>query len=315
MAETDNGQHPDRNGRRKRVQRIKAMMRCAILAALFIPAVFSIVTFTHLMNLFRSTEEMLEQILASYPEEKIAGEAVAQTSVFATAPLGESVRIKEEEKPVLEEEENKIKIYLTFDDGPSSNTGAILDVLKEYKVKATFFVTGKTDQQSRLAYKRIVEEGHTLGMHSYSHKYQEIYQSLENFSADLTKLQEYLYEETGVWCRYCRFPGGSSNQVSKTDMRELARYLEQQDIGYFDWNIASGDAVSGRVSAQMIADNCIAGIGGKRVGIVLLHDMAEKKSTVEALPQIIEGIQAMEHTELLPITDDTIPIRHIMKEE
>lgn len=107
------------------------------------------------------------------------------------------------------------KVYLTFDDGPSGNTGEILDILAEYDVKATFFVVGKEEEKYQPLYKRIVEEGHTLAMHSYSHKYDEIYQSKESFAADLSKLQEFLYDTTGVWCRYCRFPGGSSNTVSR----------------------------------------------------------------------------------------------------
>ena len=78
--------------------------------------------------------------------------------------------------------------YLTFDDGPSSNTGRILDILDEYDVKATFFVVGKEDERYRPLYNRIVDEGHTLAMHSYSHKYQEIYQSKESYVEDLTKL-------------------------------------------------------------------------------------------------------------------------------
>ena len=85
---------------------------------------------------------------------------------------------------------------LTFDDGPSSNTAAILDTLAQYNVKATFFVVGKEDEESQEMYKRIVNEGHTLGMHSYSHKYSVIYDSLENFEDDFTKIQNYLYDIT-----------------------------------------------------------------------------------------------------------------------
>ena len=79
------------------------------------------------------------------------------------------------------------KVYLTFDDGPSDNTDEILDILKEYDVKATFFVVGKTDEHSRQMYRRIVEEGHTIALHSYSHKYSEIYSSVEKYDKDLEK--------------------------------------------------------------------------------------------------------------------------------
>ena len=208
-------------------------------------------------------------------------------------------------------EEGVRKVYLTFDDGPSSNTGRILDILDEYDVKATFFVVGKEDERYRPLYNRIVDEGHTLAMHSYSHKYQEIYQSKESYVEDLTKLQEFLYDTTGVWCRYCRFPGGSSNTVSKVDMHELIEYLDEQDMTYFDWNIVSGDAVSTYISPGDIIRNCMRKLGEFDEAIILMHDAAEKDSTVEALPGLIEQIQAMEDTKIVPITDDTEPIHHI----
>ena len=205
-------------------------------------------------------------------------------------------------------------MYLTFDDGPSSNTGRILDILAEYDVKATFFVVGKEDEKYNALYNRIVEEGHTLGMHSYSHKYDEIYQSVDSYAQDLSKLQEFLYDTTGVWCRYCRFPGGSSNTVSRVDMKELIAYLDEQDITYFDWNIASGDASSSYISADAILYNCIRQIPKFDECIILMHDASNKNTTVQALPTLIEKIQAMEDTIIVPITEDTELIQHISNE-
>lgn len=210
-----------------------------------------------------------------------------------------------------EAKEDIRKVYLTFDDGPSGNTNRILDILAKYDVKATFFVVGKEEEEYRPLYKRIVEEGHTLAMHSYSHKYQEIYQSVDSFSADLTKLQEFLYEVTGVWCRYCRFPGGSSNRVSRVDMHELIAYLDEQDMYYFDWNISSGDASSSYISSGDIIRNCTAGLKEYDEAIILMHDASDKNSTVEALPGLIETIQAMDDTKIVPITDETEQIHHI----
>lgn len=210
-----------------------------------------------------------------------------------------------------EEDTGTRKVYLTFDDGPSSNTNRILDILAEYDVKATFFVVGKEEEEYQALYKRIVDEGHTLAMHSYSHKYNEIYQSLESYSADLSKLQEFLYNTTGVWCRYCRFPGGSSNTVSRVDMHELIAYLDEQDMSYFDWNISSGDAMNSSISPEEIIRNCTAKLKNYDEAIILMHDASEKNSTVRALPELIEKIQAMEDTKILPITDDTERIHHI----
>ncbi|MBD5459233.1 MAG: polysaccharide deacetylase [Lachnospiraceae bacterium] len=203
------------------------------------------------------------------------------------------------------------KVYLTFDDGPSSNTARILDILAEYDVKATFFVVGKEEEKYQELYKRIVDEGHTLGMHSYSHKYDEIYQSVDSFAQDLSKLQEFLYETTGVWCRYCRFPGGSSNTVSRVDMFDLITYLDEQDITYFDWNVSSGDASNSYISEEAIINNCMLTLPQYQESIILMHDASNKNTTVEALPALIEQIQAMDNTVIVPITEDTEPIQHI----
>ena len=178
------------------------------------------------------------------------------------------------------------RVYLTFDDGPSANTDKILDILSEYDVKATFFVVGKENYVAQ--YKRIVDEGHTLAMHSYSHVYNEIYSSPEAYKQDLNKLRTYLYELTGVECDIVRFPGGSSNTISKVDMHSLIEYLDSEDMVYFDWNVSSGDASRTHKSAEQIASNVLNNIDKYNNAVVLMHDAAEKTSTVEALPIIIE---------------------------
>ena len=82
------------------------------------------------------------------------------------------------------------KVYLTFDDGPSIYTDEILDILDRYHVKATFFVVGKDGSEAEAALQRIVEDGHTLGMHSYSHKYKELYESLDSFTEDFARIRD-----------------------------------------------------------------------------------------------------------------------------
>lgn len=223
----------------------------------------------------------------------------AVTPVFAEADA--------EEEP----EEDVREVYLTFDDGPSGNTGKILDILAEYDVKATFFVVGKENKEYQPLYNRIVEEGHTLAMHSYSHKYKEIYQSVETYAADLTKLQNFLYQTTGVRCKFCRFPGGSSNTVSEVDMHDLISYLDQRGISYFDWNVSSGDAANTYISPEDIVKNCTEKLENYHEAMILMHDATNKNSTVEALPEVIETIQAMDKTRIVPITDDTEPVHHI----
>ncbi|MCL2254870.1 MAG: polysaccharide deacetylase [Lachnospiraceae bacterium] len=304
---------------RKREQKLKTIfISVVVIIAISIPSVLCFILMGKL-SLTRqeltTLEEQLNQknalILDTIYDDITPPTEVIETSIFQTARLEESGRARISQTDELNEQTDEKKIYLTFDDGPSINTDRILDILDEYGIKATFFVIGKTDERSLNSYRRIVNEGHTLGMHSYSHRYQEIYRSLDAFTEDLNKLQELLYLETGVWSRYYRFPGGSSNTVSRTDMQELIGYLNEQDIKYFDWNISSGDAASEPSSASRIINNCMSGLSGKSEGMILFHDTAEKYSTVLALPEIIDGIMAKGNYVFLPIDDETLSVRHI----
>lgn len=298
--------------RSQRVKRLKKMILWTIALAILIPVIGCILLSVRVFQLKKQVAVLTEQLPVEEMQEGVSG-------VYETTKVEESVRDTETKA----EEPAKInpvkssgkKVYLTFDDGPSSNTDQILDILKDYDVKATFFVVGKTDERSVKAYQRIVEEGHTLAMHSYSHRYDEIYESKEAFARDLNSLQEYLYETTGVWPRIYRFPGGSSNTVSKVDMQELIEYLTDIGITYFDWNVASGDAVSRTLPAETIVNNCLSGIEKQKESVILMHDASNKGTTIEALPQIIEAIQEQGDAELLPITDETVPVQHIAAPE
>ena len=316
MAQTDVGQEDDQAKRRRVRRRMRLLMFIVPLSTTLILAIVCI----HMgIRLHMVTEELQDAlaIIEATPvmdqTESAAQRTVddAEASLYTVSGVDEYKRIGIDEGISSEENTGIRKVYLTFDDGPSGNTNRILDILADYDVKATFFVVGKEEEEYQALYKRIVEEGHTLAMHSYSHKYKEIYQSVESYSADLSKLQEFLYDTTGVWCRYCRFPGGSSNTVSRVDMHELIAYLDDQDMSYFDWNISSGDASSSYLSASDIVRNCTANLKEYNEAIILLHDASNKNSTVEALPKLIETIQAMEDTKIVPITDDTERIHHI----
>lgn len=201
------------------------------------------------------------------------------------------------------------RVYLTFDDGPGPNTDKILDILGQYGVKATFFVVGKEGYAEQ--YRRIVEEGHTLGMHSYSHKYSEIYASVDAYKDDLNRLHDFLYELTGEDCNIVRFPGGSSNTISEVDMRELISYLNEENMVYYDWNISSGDATGNGQNAEQIAGNVLDSIEKYNNAMILFHDAAGKDATVEALPVIIEKILESSDTVILPISSDTVKIQHL----
>lgn len=206
------------------------------------------------------------------------------------------------------------KVYLTFDDGPSANTEKILDILDNYDVKATFFVVGKENDTAKEALRQIVERGHTLGMHSYSHKYSEIYSSEEAFAEDFVKLRSYLEDVTGVTSDIYRFPGGSSNSVSKLDMHVFIDFLESEDVRFYDWNVSSGDASKTQLSVDQLVKNATEGIKKRSVSVILMHDAVDKATTVDALPIIIEKILAMEDTVILPIAEDTAPVQHIQRD-
>lgn len=296
--------------RRKRIRLLKKIILGTVAGAIIIPVIISIILGVRVISLQHKVKQLEEVLLLN-------GDGIdGTTGVYTTANIEESIRGTEEEEQLAETESQNTEdyqkqIYLTFDDGPSRNTDEILDILKEYDVKATFFVVGKTDEQSVKAYQRIVAEGHTLAMHSYSHKYDEVYASEESFAEDLTKLQDYLYQVTGIWPRFYRFPGGSSNTVSQVDMQELIAYLNENGITYFDWNIASGDAVSDPLSAETIAENCVTKLDSTNECMILMHDAAGKETTVEALPEIIQTIQDRGDAVFLPISDETIPVQHV----
>ena len=248
--------------------------------------------------------ERLNALLDMKPENKDSLEENPREEIPAVNETGMDMENQEMDDRLR-------KVYLTFDDGPSEETDRILDILDEYQVKATFFVTGKPDDKYGDVYRRIVADGHTLGMHSFSHNYSRIYASEEAFREDVEQLRDYLYQETGVKSDFYRFPGGSSNTVSRTSIQQLITYLNEQNIVYFDWNVSAGDATSEYVSSERITSRVISQVGEYKEAVVLMHDSSDKKSTVEALPMIIEGIQKMENTVILPISDATIPVQHI----
>ena len=181
--------------------------------------------------------------------------------------------------------------FLTFDDGPSKNTPKILDILDRYNIKATFFVIGRGKTEYM---KDIVDAGHAIGLHSYSHEFSQIYQSETAYFEDLQKLSDLVRETTGVTTTLMRFPGGSSNTASKKYcngiMTALTKSVEQKGYAYFDWNCDSHDADSATVPASQII-NSIKRESGAQHLTVLMHDAGVKTTTVEALPAIIEYLQ------------------------
>lgn len=191
-------------------------------------------------------------------------------------------------------EEQKKYAYLTFDDGPSRNTTKILDFLKANNIQATFFVVGEPSQKN--LYKRIFDEGHTLALHTYTHKFNEIYRSVEDFMSDIQRLSDFVEEITGVRPNILRFAGGSNTGLAKTYsgrdiMPQIIEEVTKQGIVYYDWNVDSADAAKANQDVQTIVDNVLQGAKVQNHAIILMHDAAVKGTTVEALPQIVEALK------------------------
>lgn len=227
----------------------------------------------------------------------------------AETEKGEKASVKRTIEVIGKEDEEKI-IYLTFDDGPSEYTGYLLDVLKKNNVKATFFVTNKDSKYDYLL-KRIVDEGHTIAIHTYSHDYAKIYTSEEAFMEDFNKMKTKIKNVTGVECKIFRFPGGSSNTVSKNYckgiMTELTTNLTNAGYTYYDWNVDSGDASSKVLSKEQIKQNVINSLSEKTPNVVLQHDI--KENSVDAVDSIIKEAKSMGYT-FSKITDNTKECKH-----
>ena len=340
MSDKNTVSMKEQRQRRQRVNRIKKTIMTTIGVWMLLSMTFCIVMSVQVFRLSHRMDELAQNavLIQQMTEESEGYRGTSHSSDIQSVNMGDSnTDSDEKENEPKNESKNesvnalpadssvtfdetaddnqpqegvKQKVYLTFDDGPSENTAKILDILKEKGVKATFFVIGQDDENSKALYQRIVEEGHTLGMHSYSHRYSVIYESLESFEADFNQLRTYLTEITGVEPTIMRFPGGSSNQVSNIDMREFIRFLNDEGVTYYDWNVASGDATSQVYTPDELVENVMKDIVKYDTSIVLMHDAATKATTVEALDDMIDQLLAM-GVELLPIDNNTRLIQHI----
>ncbi|MDE6588742.1 MAG: polysaccharide deacetylase family protein, partial [Oscillospiraceae bacterium] len=184
---------------------------------------------------------------------------------------------------------------LTFDDGPSDNTDKVLEILDRYGIKATFFVIGRTGAADQERMRQIVAAGHTIAMHSWSHDYHKVYASVESFLEDFDKLYQWIHEVTGVYPQVFRFPGGSINGYDRGVYQEIIAEMTRRGFVYFDWNASAQDATTRPRSASDIAADCLKGVG-KDLVVVLSHDSAARRTTVDALPAVIEGYQGAGYT-------------------
>ena len=184
------------------------------------------------------------------------------------------------------------KAYLTFDDGPNNSvTPEVLDVLRRYNVKATFFLVGTLIEKNPDVARRLYDEGHCLANHSYNHNYDELYADSEAFMTQVKKTEELI---KGITCdeyypKVFRFPGGGYQAGKHGDAKqEYKTAIGEAGYRYCDWNSLTGDAESKSPSADSIIERLKKTTDGKEDIVILMHDAIAKKITAQTLPQVLE---------------------------
>lgn len=195
-------------------------------------------------------------------------------------------------------------MYLTFDDGPSEeNTAAVLDILLERGIKATFFVVGENVRRHPEIARRIVEEGHTIGIHCNRHEYEEVYASVEAYLEDFQEAYDAVYEVTGVEVELFRFPGGSINAYNEDIYEDIIQAMTERGFVYFDWNASLEDAVNSSTPEQLLQNARESTLGRKKV-VMLAHDIVY--NTRICLDQLIDQFPDYQ---MEPLTADVAPIQ------
>ena len=228
-----------------------------------------------------------------------------------TATVKRSVYVYEKQAENVVVNPGDKVVYLTFDDGPSRHTAKLLDVLDKYGVKATFFVTAQFPTYEYLI-KETYERGHTIALHTYSHEYSQVYASPEAYYADLQKIHDIVYRQTGQNAWLVRFPGGTANTISRRYcsgiMTNLSQGLGYHGYLYCDWNVTSQDA-GGTKSTSQIVQNVTSGISKRNVSVVLQHDIYGY--SVDAVEEIIcwglaNGYKFLPMDESTPMVHQTV---------
>ena len=208
-----------------------------------------------------------------------------------------------------EDEEEIKKVYITFDDGPSPITSDILEILDQYGVKATFFVVGNKNEMYDKYYTEIVERGHSIGLHSYSHEYSKIYQSVDAFEMDLMQLERKVYYLTNERPKIVRFPGGSSNVYLSGELEQFSNYLAERNMVYFDWNVVYPEDLLYE-NPEAIAENILSNVDKNIESNILLHDSTGDYKMLDVLPLVIEGLIERK-IQIMPIDTTSNTFQHI----
>ena len=183
-------------------------------------------------------------------------------------------------------------MYLTFDDGPSAeNTEKVLDILKERDIHATFFLVGENVEQNPEIARRIVEEGHTIGIHSNSHNYEEIYADADSFIQDFEEAHQTIYEVTGVDAKLFRFPGGSVNVYNEKVNEDIIEKMTERGYIYYDWNASLEDAAVDMTPEELVSNGVSTTLGRQKV-VMLAHDVVY--NTGVCLEELLDSLPEYE---------------------
>lgn len=233
--------------------------------------------------------------------------AVAQQNALPQAIEEQKVEgfrlLSELERQIKAGESDRRIAYLTFDDGPYDNTtAAVLDILKEKGIHATFFLRHRPDHVAEI--RREIREGHTIANHSYSHKIKAVYESAESCIKEIRDQQAWLTETVGVTPQIYRFPGGSP--TAGADKATIAAALAADGLGYVDWNCATGDGMPGELTAAKAYRNAVSSVGDQKIVVMLMHDYSA--ATLAALPDIIDTLKAQGYL-MMPLFRESVMIR------
>ncbi len=310
--------------RTKRVQILKKLIVGTVVTLLLLPTILCVILLIRSNRDLHQIRELQTNVLQyedriSELEQQLQNEQTGSNRQFdeLTSEISKfrnelaTYRTDATEESSDQENANwPKKVYLTFDDGPSGHTQDILNVLDRYGVKGNFFVCATQNEDYQKFYRKILDEGHMLGLHSYTHVYEEIYASEDAFREDVLAIREFVKKQTdGYEAVYYRFPGGSDNLHSRISLKSCADWLNEQGLIYYDWNISSQDATNPMQPVENLVHNATYGCENYEEVMILMHDLGNKDSTVEALPKIIEYYQGI-GAKISTIDKDSMLIRH-----
>lgn len=283
---------------------MKSMVRVTAIAVFFV-ILAKLITMGTGLSLERPVDTYEEQPSMASASVKVSQE---NTQVNAYEAIQPQIIPASKSAPAVNAAPASYKktekiVYLTFDDGPSDLTLEVLDILKREDVKGTFFVVGKEAETRPEIINRIDEEGHTIGNHSYNHRYEELYGHFQEFWGQIKRTEEIIRLITGERPQLVRAPGGTAGHFDEV----YFQLMKQGGYHVFDWNVDSGDSRYRGVPAKDIVKGATTKVSGNEV-IVLLHDGNGHAESIKALPDIISHYKKQGYA-FEALSPDTQPVQ------